>query len=293
MPVISYTDTHAHLSGLEQRGIKVHELLGELFRTGEGPEAPRLGAVLDISLEPGDLARRIKAFSGYPRVRFASGLWPHEGAIRERHKKVPELEKDIRSAPPGLVCALGEFGLDHHWNSEDHGSEGSHDMAGERELMEMQLDLAARLGLPVIIHSREAFRETLDLLSRYKGTRGVIHCFSYGSGEAGAFLDRGYYISFAGNLSFKNAAVLRESCKAVPRDRLLLETDCPYLAPGPYRGGPSHPGMIEETYACAAEIRNTGPEDLAELVRLNAAELFGPYFCVPQSKGTGSYEPAP
>jgi TatD DNase family protein len=85
----------------------------------------------------------------------------------------------------------------------------------------------------------------------------------------------GYYISFAGNLTFKNAQMLRESCCIIPDDRLLLETDCPYLAPGPFRGKPAHPGMVEETYACAGELRKTGIETLAALVRENTAALFG------------------
>jgi TatD DNase family protein len=264
---ISYTDTHAHLSMLEKRGIEVHPLLRDLFGSG-------FGAILDVSLEPGDLPERIKAFGGYPNIRFASGLWPHERAIRERRELVPALETDIAAAPPGLVRALGEFGLDHHWNSGD-GGQGSADLKGERELMEMQLDLAAKLELPVIIHSRDAPRETLEILTKYPGIRGVIHCFSYGITEAKAFLDLGYYISFAGNLTFKNAGALRESCGAVPGDRLLLETDCPYLAPGPFRGKPAHPGMVEESYKCAAEIRGAGMEELARLVRTNANALFG------------------
>jgi TatD DNase family protein len=269
-------DTHAHLSMLAQRGIDAEAKLTELFGS-PGPDFSSMGklsGIIDISLTPGDLPDRIKAFSGFSRVRFASGLWPHASSIQRRSELVPALEKDIRSAPPDLVCALGEFGLDHHWNGEDHDSGNSPDFDGERELMEMQLELARRLGLPVIIHSRDAPGETAEILGRFAGVRGVIHCFSYTRTEAKVFLDMGYFISFAGNLTYKNADAIQDACKTVPGDRLLLETDCPYLAPVPFRGKPADPGMVEENYKLAAELRGTSVEALAEQIALNVKELF-------------------
>ncbi|MDR2210588.1 MAG: TatD family hydrolase [Spirochaetaceae bacterium] len=258
---ILYTDTHAHLSLLEERGLEAHTLLAELFRTG-------FGRIIDVSLKSGDLDKRIAAFSRYPEVRFASGLWPHGQVIRERHRLVPALAEELGAAPPGIVCALGEFGLDHH--------EERADLAGERELMEMQMELAQGLALPVIIHSRDAPEETAGILAGYPRLRGVIHCFSYGPAEARAFLDLGYYISFAGNLTYKNAGNIREACTLVPPDRLLLETDCPFLAPVPYRGRPAHPGMVEEVYKLAAELRHTDPAALAGQAAENTRILFGP-----------------
>jgi len=268
-------DTHAHLSGLAERGIEPHTLLPGLFASG-------LRGVIDISLLPGALAERIAEFSRYPQVRFASGLWPHASSIEKRAELVPALEKEI-IANAGLTVAVGEFGLDHHWNSEDHAPakadgaespESSHDLAGERELMEMQLDLARRLDLPVIIHSRDAPRETIEILQGFPGTRGIIHCYSYTAAEAKIFLDMGYYISFAGNLTYKNAPNLREACAIVPADRLLLETDSPWLAPVPFRGKPCHPGMVAETYKTAATVRGENLEEMSERIRVNVKELF-------------------
>ncbi|GHU12949.1 TatD family hydrolase [Spirochaetia bacterium] len=263
-------DTHAHLSLLEKRGIKSHETLRGLFAEG-------LVGIIDISLEPGDLAGRIAEFSVYPGVRFASGLWPHAASIERRRELVPALEQDIRAAPQGLVRALGEFGLDHHWNGEDHvpGAVGSRDLEGERELMEMQLDLARRLALPVIIHSRDAPDETADILAPYRDVPGIIHCFSYGPEEVQNFLTMGYFISFAGNLTYKNAHNIRDACKAVPKDRLLLETDCPYLAPVPFRGKPAHPGMVAEVYKLASEIRGEDLDVMAAQIAENVKTLFG------------------
>ncbi|MDR2313202.1 MAG: TatD family hydrolase [Spirochaetaceae bacterium] len=262
-----YTDTHAHLSLLDKRKLDSHALLEGLFKSG-------FGTIIDVSLESGDLDTRIAAFSRYPAVRFASGLWPHEQVIRDRRRLVSALEGEINAAPRGMVCALGEFGLDHYSRGE---GEEKKDPAGERELMEMQLALAQKLKLPVIIHSREAPRETAEILAAYPAVRGVIHCFSYGPEEAGAFLDLGYYISFAGNLTYKNAETIRGSCAMVPPDRLLLETDCPFLAPVPCRGKPAHPGMVEEVYKLAAELRHTDVHALAEQIAENTRALF----CLP------------
>jgi TatD DNase family protein len=272
-------DTHAHLSMLASRGIYAEATLTELF--GPGPDAllaGKLRGIIDISLDPGDLPARINAFSRFSRIRFASGLWPHRLSIQRRGELVPALENDIKSAPHGLVCALGEFGLDHHWNGDDHDGGGSPDLAGERELMEMQLELARRLGLPVIIHSRDAPKETAEILGRYGDVRGVIHCFSYTQAEAKTFLDMGYFISFAGNLTYKNAGGIRDACMAVPAGRLFLETDCPYLAPVPFRGKPADPGMVEENYKRAAELRGTSVEALKEQIAINVKELFGVEF---------------
>jgi len=268
-------DTHAHLSGLLERDINPHELLGRLFQND-------FTGIIDISLKPGDLSSRIKEFSSYNRIRFASGLWPWPASIANRKEMLDKLEKDLLNNieaknkdenKNNLVCALGEFGLDHNWNGE--GKEGSADLNGERELMEMQMDLAQRLKLPVIIHSRDAAKETADVLSRFPGVRGIVHCFSYGPDAAKVFLNMGYYISFAGNISYKNTQTILDSCAFVPLDRLFLETDCPYLAPVPFRGKASHPGMVEEVYKKTAEIRRIDMEALSEHIIENVKELFG------------------
>jgi TatD DNase family protein len=273
-------DTHAHLSLLSKRGIDAHRTLRGLFAPGCAG-TPAMAGIIDVSLENGDLAARVAEFSVYPSVRFASGLWPHAASIARRAERVTALEQEIRAcgrAANGerLVCALGEFGLDHHWNSADHGNAAdAFDTDGERELMEMHLDLARRLSLPVIIHSRDAPQETAAILEPYRDVPGVIHCFSYDRETAKTFLDMGFYISFAGNLTYKNAQIIRDACTSVPADRLLLETDCPFLAPVPFRGAPAHPGMVSEVYALAADIRGEDLHALARRIMNNAQTLFG------------------
>ncbi|MCL1814980.1 MAG: TatD family hydrolase [Treponema sp.] len=261
-------DTHAHLSMLARRGIDPHDCLRSLFAEG-------FAGIIDISLNPGDLPRRITEFSNYPRVFFAAGLWPHADSITNREKLAGELERDIIAVKTGeqgqKFCALGEFGMDHNWNGK--GKDGSADLEGERELMEIQMEIAQRLDLPVIIHSRDAAEETAVTLARYPRVRGVVHCFSYGPAEVKTFLDLGYYISFAGNITYKSAGNVQEACKLVPAERLFLETDCPYLAPVPHRGKPAHPGMVEEVYKHVSEIRKTNLMTLAKQISENVKML--------------------
>jgi TatD DNase family protein len=252
-------DTHAHLSFLDDRGIDSVKYVPALFEAG-------FSWVLDIGTFAGDLAGRVKAFSRFEKARFAAGIWPHREVIGQVDEQIALLERQIDGAPAGSVVAIGECGFDRRENPDAPPA--------EREFLEAQLDLARRRRLPVIIHSREAQAETADTLAAYPDVRGVIHCFSYTAAEARVFLDMGYYISFAGNLTFKNARNLREALAVIPHDRLLLETDSPYLAPEPHRGKAAHPAMIAETYRRAASLLGMNVEDLKTIIKRTAALLF-------------------
>ena len=269
-------DTHAHLSMLDEFNARFNArkagapafagaaaLTQALFDAG-------FGGIIDIGTQAGDLPGRIAAFSRFERVRFSAGLWPDPDNIARRRELVPQVERDIAAAAPGLVVAVGECGLDHH---QELPAGTELDKAGERELLEMLLDLAERRKLPVIIHSRDAAEETAAILAGFPGVRGILHCFSYGVAEARTFLDRGCHISFAGNLTYKNARNLREALCFVPLDRLLLETDAPFLAPAPHRGKPSDPGMVAENYALAAELRGLSLYSLVAGISENVRHL--------------------
>jgi TatD DNase family protein len=251
---MNYTDTHAHLGRLES----AHSRLKALFDAG-------FGKILDIGTTCDDLAGRIAEFRQYPAVRFAAGIWPYPEAVADREKGAAALEAQIGAAPYGLVAAVGECGLDHHQEQPDK--------AGERELFEAHIALAAKFDLPLIVHSRDAPAETIAILRDHPGIRGIIHCYSYGVEEARIFLDLGYHISFAGNLTYKKSDNLRETLRFVPADRLLLETDSPFLAPQSQRGKPCHPGLIAETYTAAAELRGLDIETLKNLIAVNADSL--------------------
>jgi TatD DNase family protein len=255
-----FTDTHAHLSFIDEAQVSA-ELLPPALAAGG------FGFILDIGTDGGDLSPRIAKLSACPNVRFAVGVWPYKEQICRIEENARILERELDAAPAGLVVAIGECGYDLR---ENPGAP-----AEETAFLEMQISLAQKRGLPVIIHSREAAERTIETLRHFPGVRGIIHCFSYTREEARIFLDMGWHISFAGNLTFKNAQGIREACAFVPDERLLLETDCPFLAPVPWRGKTCHPAMIAETYKQAAALRGKSVEDIKTLISQNAAALFG------------------
>jgi TatD DNase family protein len=178
----------------------------------------------------------------------------------------------IDSSLPGLA-AVGEIGLDY--------SRAETDRSGQCALMECQLAIAARLHRPVIVHTRDADEDTLALLRNADHRRGgedrpgVIHCFTGNQAFAEALLELGYFLSFSGIVTFANAAPLREVARTVPDDRLLIETDTPYLTPVPLRGRPNEPAYLPHVAACLAVQRKTTPEAIATLTTANALRLFG------------------
>ncbi len=219
---------------------------------------------------------------------FSAGIWPDEESIRLRNERVASLSDQIarvRSGEggfPGRLLALGECGLDHHWNPSgvDGRSEEGWDEAlfkGEGEMFMMQLELAKDLSLPVIVHSREAFEGTLSCIDEVGWNRGIIHCYSYGVDEARAFLDRGWYIALGGAVTYTKKRQMEQMerlIRFIPDDRLLLETDAPYLAPVPCRGQTNTPLLISHTYEFIAGIRGTDVGNLCGLVDSNCRTLF-------------------
>lgn len=258
------------------------------------------------------LKSKIKSF-----IRFSAGIWPAPEAIRDRKNQIEILEKMIRGAGiasddgtesgAGItsdgclkndagaasddgganstykkVVAIGECGLDHHWNvsGADGRAESDFDEAmflGEREMFEAQLDMAKRMKLPVVVHSRDAFEGTLECIKNVGYDNGIIHCFSYGLDEARAFLERGWYLAFGGGVTYTKKSkmeAMMELLRFVPKERLLLETDAPYLAPVPFRGTPNNPLLVEHSYKFIAEARGVSVEDLCETVDGNIKNLF-------------------
>lgn len=232
------------------------------------------------------LAARARDF-----MYFSAGIWPDVGAIHDRENQMKILRQSIEAAAAGgdhdtlhrKIVAVGECGLDHHWNpsGEDGRCESDFDEAtyrGEREMFEMQLELARELRLPVIVHSRDAFEDSLECIKNVGYDNGIIHCYSYGIDQARAFLDRGWYIAFGGAVTYNKKAKLeaiKELLKFVPSDRFLCETDAPYLAPVPLRGTVNTPVNVEYVYNFIAEVRGCSPEELSNLVDENIKRLFG------------------
>ena len=293
-----FSDTHFHFKMMtEERGVNGVETLSALAvrNTFFG---------LDIGTHCDDLASRQacveKAIAGISdsglaeRARrfmyFTAGIWPEVGAIHERENQMKKLRESIEAAASGgdhdtlnrKIVAVGECGIDHHWNpsGEDGRCESDFDektYRGERELFEAHLELARELKLPVIVHSRDGFEDTLDCLKNVGYDNGIIHCYSYGLDEARAFLDRGWYIAFGGAVTYNKKTkleALKELLKFVPADRFLCETDAPYLAPVPLRGSINTPVNVEHVYNFIAGVRGTSPEELSNLVDENIKKLF-------------------
>jgi TatD DNase family protein len=207
-------------------------------------------------------------------LRLTAGVWPSPENLASPEASLDALNRAIEMASAsGLdIAAIGEGGLDYHY-AEGVAGDLAH---AQEKLFEGQLRLAARLGLPMIVHSRDAAADTISMLRSIPlSSPVIIHCFGYGPQEAQALLELGCFVSFAGNLTYKKSEGLREACALVPDDRLLLETDATYMNPMPFRGKSSSPRDVERTYAFAARLRGVSIEELAETVSRNARELFG------------------
>jgi len=214
-------------------------------------------------------------------VNFSAGIWPDVDSIQNRVQYMKNLEEQIKNSPKKIV-AIGEGGIDHHWNPAgvDGRCEKDFDQAvydGERELFEMQLELSKKMNLPMIVHSRDGFEDTLDCIKNIGWHKGIIHCYSYGLEEAKIFLDLGWYISFSGSVTYTKKSKMEDMIsllKYVPDDRILCETDSPYLAPVPHRGEKNCPVYVEHVYDFVSAARGISSENLSQIVDKNIDKLF-------------------
>jgi TatD DNase family protein len=244
------TDSHAHLDGCEESPAAIVARAREagvdrIVTIGTGIESSRIALAIADEVDG---------------VFAAVGIDPHQAATPEA-ARAPEL-RELLGHPKAV--AVGETGLD---SVRQHAS-----LLEQQRLFEAQLELASELGLPVIVHSREAAAETAAALEAFSGTV-VLHCFS--SPELlPVAVDRRYFVSFAGNVTYPKAEELRRAARAVPSDRLLVETDTPYLAPQPVRGRPNEPAYVVHTVAALAEARGEDVRVVAEATHANAAAAF-------------------
>lgn len=246
-------DTHAHYLR-EDFGDGLDSLLAGMPEMGV-ERIMAVGYDLASSAEEAELARR------YTFITAAAGVHP-ENCVGLPADWLDRIEELLRLPE---VTALGEIGLDRHYEGYDRELQA--------EVFERQLELAESLDMPVIIHSRDACEDTMELLRRYR-PKGVMHCFSYSPEIAREVVGLGMYVGFTGVLTFKNSKKAWAACKEVPMDRLLLETDCPYMAPVPHRGEKSHSGMIKYTAAKMAEIKGVSTEEMIRICRENGEGLF-------------------
>ncbi len=203
----------------------------------------------------------------YENVYGAVGIHP-DHACELTEEGLEELKK---MAAHDKILAIGEIGLDYYWDKSEHEV--------QKVWFGRQMELARELGLPIIVHSREAAQDTYDTMKAYHAEEigGVVHCFSYGPEMAELFLKMGFYIGIGGVVTFKNAKKVKEVVEKMPLDRLVLETDCPYLAPVPYRGKRNSSLLLTHVVEEIAKIRGISEEEVERITFENATKLYSKY----------------
>jgi TatD DNase family protein len=225
-----------------------------------------VGTDASSSRQAVDVATR----AGDPGTGPGVGVWatvgvhPHEAV--QGTEAAARLLDECMAGRPGTVVAVGECGLDYHY---DHSPRPV-----QREVFAAQIELARRHGLALVVHSREAWDDTVALLQGTEDLRVVMHCFTGGPDEARRCLDLGAYLSFSGIVTFPNAEDVRQAARLCPPERMLVETDAPFLAPVPHRGRPNQPAWVSVVGAALAEARGEPVEETAERTTANARRLF-------------------
>jgi TatD DNase family protein len=256
-----FVDSHAHIDG--------PEFDADRDEVVERARAAGVVAILNVGTgDPHgpDLQRAVSVAERYEGVYAAVGVHPHDARLFDEHaaERVYELARSSER-----VIAWGEIGLDYHYDNSPREV--------QREVFARQLRLARELKLPVVIHSREADAETVEILGSEwggAGLGGIMHCFGGGWELAEGVLELGFMISFAGNVTFKKAEALREVARRVPVERLLVETDCPFLTPVPFRGRRNEPARVVETARCLADLHGIEAAEFGRLTTGNFRRFF-------------------
>ena len=262
-----YTDSHCHLN--------FPELMDQLGTIQQAMQAAHVTRALCIctTLEDFDVVHGLSM--AHDNMWSTVGVHPDNEGVRE-----PSLQDLLDGAARPKVVAIGETGLDYYQMEERKGGRTVADMAWQRDRFRTHIRAARQTHLPLVIHTRQASDDTIAILKEEGelgdtgSAGGVFHCFTESQQVARAALDLGFHISFSGILTFKTAADLREVAKFVPDDRLLIETDSPYLAPVPYRGKLNNPSYVPFVAKLLGELRGSTSQAIGELTTLNFLKLF-------------------
>ena len=261
IPAAMFIDSHAHIDGPEFDADR-EQVIQRALDAG-------VSAILNVGTgdpHSGALERAVELAQQYENVYTAVGVHPHDARLFDERaeQRVGELVKEGRR-----VIAWGEIGLDFHYDNSPRQV--------QIDVFRRQLHLARDANLPVIVHTREAETETIDSLkSEWAGSKlpGIMHCFSGSRALAAKAIDLGFFISFSGILTFKKADELRVVANEVPLDRMLIETDCPFLSPVPFRGKRNEPAHVVEVARCLAQLREVSLEEIARITTENFTGLF-------------------
>ena len=246
-------DSHCHLNfpDLAQR---LPEVLANMAEAG-------VDKAIAISVSRQSFEEVHAIAQDYPNIYATVGIHPDDPEAEEF-----SLEELLERAARPKVVGIGETGLDYHWCKGD--------LAWQHQRFDLHIEAANRSGLPLVVHTRDAAEDTMRLLREHQAHAGVIHCFTEDVRIAKLALDLGFYISFSGIVTFKNAAAIQEAARYVPLDRMLVETDSPYLAPVPKRGKPNEPAYVRHTAAFVAQLRGDSLENIAQATTANCLRLF-------------------
>ena len=264
---MKFFDSHAHY--FEQ---KFNQLEGGAHALLTSPEfTDSVSGVVNVGTNPDTNRRCIEQTALYDFMWCAVGIHPHDCQHLERIpdevlEELYNLVRDPESRHRDKIVAIGEIGFDYYWPPVNKEL--------QREYFARQLEMACELDLPVIIHDREAHADSLEMVKQYPDVRGVFHCYSGSDEMAKEFLKLGWYLSFGGPVTYKNAEKVRRAASVVPLDRLLLETDCPYLTPHPHRGKINHSGRLNLIAEMQAELHGVAIEQLAAVTEHNVRTLF-------------------
>lgn len=256
-------DSHAHY--YDERFANEHnggaeDILSAVF-SGD------IGRIINVGTNNENAEQCIAQVLRYKNMYAAVGIHPTDcQAYSDVDSEIEKLKNILEKRKEKKIVAIGEIGLDYHYDDTDKPK--------QQLFFERQLELAAELDMPVIIHDRDAHGDIFDTVRRYPRVRGVFHSYSGSAEMAKELVKMGWYISFSGVLTFKNAAKVKGVARIVPTDRLLIETDCPYLAPHPHRGELNHSGLMHYTLEALAEIHGKDAEEMALLTAKNTAEIF-------------------
>ncbi len=252
MPLI--VDTHCHL-GAEEFANDLDAVVARAKEVG-------VEKMLVVGTDFSNSKKSLEVASRFPSFRASAGIHPHDASEYLETPKWEEFEQLAKSHP---FCAIGETGLDYYYNHSPREA--------QREVFARQIRLSKSLKLPLILHCRDAYEEMTEILDQEAGAFGIVHCFTGNSAQAKSFLNRGFYISFSGIVTFPKAVELQAACKTVPIDRLLVETDAPFLAPVPHRGKRNEPAFVVDTLKKIAALRMESWELLAEKTTSNAEKI--------------------
>ena len=266
-------DSHAHYFDKKFTTVEggAAGILSSLFST-------TVSHIVNVGTNLQNSRRAVEMAGGYAGMYAAVGIHPEDcHFLADPEAALAELERmlgDADSRRTQKIVALGEIGLDYHWQSYGENGEIPMDKEKQAFFFERQLALAEERDIPVMIHDREAHGDCFETVLRYPRVRGVFHSYSGSPEMAQELTKRGWYVSFSGTLTFTNARRVREAALAVPRDRVLVETDAPYLAPHPLRGQLNHSGLLSYTLDSLASLWGISPEDAAHITSQNAQNLF-------------------